>query len=120
MCFQNQLDGMNCAAMTTIDPGLRRHELDRLLRKSARLTAVGAYATAVVLGFVAVRPAFEHRPAVPTVAPRRAPARVDVVRKGENVATFAARHGLDLGELLALNPQVDSLKAKPGTKLRIG
>jgi hypothetical protein len=35
------------------------------------------------------------------------------------VATFAARHGLELGDLLALNPRVDSLALRPGTKLRI-
>ena len=44
----------------------------------------------------------------------------DAIRRGESVATFAARHGLDLGELLALNPRVNSLKLRAGTKLRIG
>jgi hypothetical protein len=44
---------------------------------------------------------------------------VDAVRKGENAADFASRHGLDLGGLLALNPKVDSLALKPGTKLRV-
>jgi hypothetical protein len=42
------------------------------------------------------------------------------LRKGESVATLAARHGLDLGELLALNPRIDSLSLPAGTKLRIG
>jgi hypothetical protein len=36
------------------------------------------------------------------------------------VATFAARHGLDLGQILALNPKIDSLTLPKGTKLRIG
>lgn len=106
--------------MTTIDPGIRRPALDGLLRRSARLTAVAAYTTAVVLGLIAVRPAFQHETTVPIAPPRPAPARTDVVRKGESVAIFAARHGLDLGELLALNPKVDSLELKAGTKLRIG
>jgi len=106
--------------MTTIDPGIRSPGLDRFLRRSARLTAVGAYASALTLGLIAVRPAFQHEPTVPIAPPRPPPARTDSIREGESVATFAARHGLDLGQLLALNPKVDSLELKAGTKLRIG
>jgi LysM repeat protein len=90
------------------------------LRHSTRLAAVAAYLTAVVMAFVAVRPAFQHEPAAPVVKPPAPPAQVDKLRKGETVATFAARHGLDLGELLALNPRVNSLSLRAGTKLRIG
>jgi LysM repeat protein len=106
--------------MATIDPGIRRHDLDRLLRRSTRLTAVAAYTTALAVGLMAARPAFRDAPAQPSVAPSPASAKTDVLRKGESVATFAARHGLDLGELLALNPRVDSLSLPAGTKLRIG
>jgi hypothetical protein len=42
-------------------------------------------------------------PATPVVQ------QMDALRKGEAVATFAARHGLELGDLLALNPSIDSL-----------
>jgi hypothetical protein len=107
-------------AMTTFDPGIHGQDLERLLRRATRLAAVAAYAVAVVLGLIAVRPAFEKSPAVPVVQRPDQPAvAVDAVRKGENVADFASRHGLDLGELLALNPKVDSLALKPGTKLRV-
>lgn len=106
--------------MTTIDPGIRRHDLDRLIRRSTRLTAFAAYATALVIGLLAARPAFQHEASAPVSAPRPAPRQTDVLRKGETVATFAARHGLDLGELLALNPRINSLSLPAGTKLRIG
>ncbi|HYY34064.1 MAG TPA: LysM domain-containing protein [Gaiellaceae bacterium] len=107
--------------MATVDPGIRGSELHLFLRRSTRLGALAAYVTALIMGFVAVRPAFQHEPAAPVVrTPAPAPRQVDAIRKGESVATFAARHGLDLGELLALNPRVDSLSLRPGTKLRIG
>lgn len=105
--------------MTTIDPGIGRRDLHGLLRRSTRLTAVAAYTTAVIIGFMAARPAFQHEASLPAVAPRPAPAQTDVLRKGESVATFAARHGLDLAGLLALNPRVNSLSLPAGTKLRI-
>jgi LysM domain-containing protein len=106
--------------MTTIDPGIRRHDFDRLLRRSTRLAAVAAYATAVVICLMAVRPAFQHETTVPVVVPHSSPQQTDVLRRGESVATFAARHGLDLGELLALNPRVNSLTLPVGTRLRTG
>ena len=106
--------------MTTFDSGIRGHDLERLLRRTTRLAAVAAYAVAVVLGLMAVRPAFDRNPTVPVVGHPVQPAvSLDAVRKGENAADFASRHGLDLGELLALNPKVDSLALKPGTKLRV-
>jgi hypothetical protein len=106
--------------MTTFDPGIHGHDLERLLRRTTRLTAVAAYAIAVVLGLIAVRPAFDRGPTVQVVArPVQTTVTVDAIRKGENAADFASRHGLDLGELLALNPKVDSLTLKPGTKLRV-
>jgi LysM domain-containing protein len=106
--------------MTTIDFGIRRHDFDRFLRRSTRLTAVAAYTTAVVIGLMAARPAFHHEAKISTAAQRPSPAQTDVLLKGESVATFAARHGLDLGELLALNPRVNSLSLPAGTRLRTG
>src|SRR5215211_2793312 len=102
--------------MAAIEPGLRSTErLETLLRRGTRIAVLAFYVTALVL----VRPAFRDVTA-PAVAPKPAPPRTDVVLKGESVATFAARHGLDLGELLALNPSVNSLSLPAGTKLRIG
>jgi LysM repeat protein len=106
--------------MAAIDPGIRRStDLDALLRQGARLAAVAVYVTAFVVALVLLRPAFRDTPA-PALEPAavQIPA-TDKVRKGESVATFAARHGLELGDLLALNPRVDSLALRPGTKLRI-
>jgi LysM repeat protein len=107
--------------MAAIDPGLRREDqFESFVRHGTRLAVVAVYVTAAVVALLLVRPAFRDQSG-PVVAPSQpsAPA-VDKIRKGESVATFAARHGLDLGELLALNPGVDSLSLPPGTKLRIG
>jgi hypothetical protein len=108
--------------MAAIEPGFQRGErLDSLLRQSTRLGVVAVYFTAAIVALVLARPAFRDTggAAVVTPPPAAAP-KTDVIRKGESVASFAARHGLDLGELLALNPSVDSLTLPRGTKLRIG
>jgi LysM domain len=107
--------------VAAIDPGIRRRsDFDEFLRGTTRVTVLVAYLAAVIVAFVLVRPAFhdEGAPVVPT--PEHATTAIDRLQKGESVATFAARHGLDLGELLALNPKVDSLRLPPGTKLRVG
>ena len=107
--------------MAAIDPGIRSTErLDALLRQGTRIAVVAFYVTAVVVAVMLVRPAFRHV-ATAVVTPKAAPPpRTDIIKKGESVATFAARHGLDLGELLALNPRVNSLSLPRGTKLRVG
>jgi LysM repeat protein len=106
--------------MATIDPGVRNTEqLETLLRQGTRIAVVAFYVAALIVALLLVRPAFREV-ATPTVAPKPAPPRTDVLQKGESVATFATRHGLDLGEVLALNPSVDSLALPAGTKLRIG
>jgi LysM domain len=106
--------------MAAIEPGLRSTErLETLLRCGTRIAVVIFYVTALVVALLLVRPAFRDV-ATPAVVREPAPPRTDLVLKGESVATFAARHGLDLGELLALNPSVNSLSLPAGTKLRIG
>jgi LysM domain len=107
--------------MAAIDPGIRRTDpFAALMRRGTRLTVAAAYVTAAVVALLLVRPAFreEVAPVVEPAAPP--PVETDKIRKRETVATFAARHGLDLGELLALNPRIDSLNLPPGTKLRTG
>ena len=106
--------------MAAIDPGIRNTEqVEMLLRRATRVAVVAFYVTALVVASLLVRPAFRDV-AAPAVAPKPAPPRTDHILKGESVATFAARHGLDLGEALALNPSVNSLSLPAGTKLRIG
>jgi LysM domain len=106
--------------MAAIDPGLRSAErLETLLRLGTRIAVVACYATALIVALLLVRPAFRDV-TVPAVAPKPAPPRTAVILKGESVSTFAARHGLDLGEILALNPSLNSLSVPAGTRLRIG
>jgi hypothetical protein len=107
--------------MSAIDPGIQPNApVDEFFRRGTRLAALVFYVTALIVALVLVRPAFRDAP-VPTLAPD-APAAplTDTLRKGESVATFAARHGMALGDLLALNPEIDSLSAKRGTELRVG
>jgi LysM repeat protein len=107
--------------MAAIEPGFQRGErLDSLLRQSTRLGVVAVYFTAAIVALVLVRPAFRDTGGAVAKPPPAAAPKTDLIRKGESVASFAARHGLDLGELLALNPNVDSLTLPRGTKLRIG
>ena len=107
--------------MAAIEPVFRSAERHAgLLRQATRGIAVAAYAAAVLAAVLLVRPAFRdaHAPVVLPAAP--VVAQTDVVRKHETVASFAARHKLELGDLLALNPSIDSLDIPAGTKLRVG
>jgi LysM domain len=106
--------------MAVLDPGIRRADrLSELLRRGTRLAAVGLYLAAFVVAITLIKPAFQDVKA--TVAPPRpTTVQTDSIRKGETVATFAARHGLGIGDLLALNPSIDSLSLPAGTALRVG
>jgi hypothetical protein len=106
--------------MAAIDPGMRAHaRSEAYLRKLTRLTVVAAYVTAAIVGLILVRPAFVDSGAPSIVIPEPTPAATDVLRKHESVATFAARHGLDLADVLTLNPKLNSLDLPAGTRLRI-
>jgi hypothetical protein len=106
--------------MAAIDPSLRSDErLEALLRRGTRIAVLACYVMALVVALLLVQPAFRDV-AAPAVAAKPGAPRTDIILKGESVATFAERHGLDLGEILALNPSVNSLSLPPGTKLRIG
>ena len=106
--------------MSAIDPGIQPNApVDELLRRSTRLAALFFYVAALIVALVLVRPAFRDAP-MPALAPDEPAApQTDKLREGESIATFAARHGLALGDLLALNPEIDSLAAKRGTELRV-
>ena len=109
--------------MAAIEPRIRTSQrADDLLRRTTRIAVVAFYFAAVIVALLLVRPAFRSAPNVgaPVVSKPSAPRETDVIRKHETVASFAARHGLELGDLLALNPRVNSLALPPGTKLRVG
>jgi LysM repeat protein len=107
--------------MAAIDPSIHAAErVESLLRRGTRLAVVALYVTAAVVALLLVRPAFRDDVGPVVAPPQPPPAQRDSIRKGESVASFAARHGLDLGDLLALNPRVDSLKLPAGTTLRVG
>src|SRR5215210_3844489 len=108
--------------MAAIDPGLRSSERgDELLRRGTRIAVVTGYAVAFVVAILLIRPAFAPADfSGPVAKPIPAAPQTDVIRKHETVATFAARNGLELGDLLALNPNVNSLALPAGTKLRVG
>jgi LysM repeat protein len=106
--------------MAVLDPGIRRNDrLTELLRRGTRFAALGFYLVALVVAIALVKPAFRGVKA-PAAPPEPVQVQRDTIRKGETVASFAARHGLELGDLLALNPRIDSLSLPPGTKLRVG
>jgi LysM domain len=108
--------------MAAIEPVVRNAaRLHDALRHTTRLVAVVSYVVAVIVAVVLVRPAFQGvKTSAEVVRPTPVTKQIDTLRKGETVATFAARHGLELGDLLALNPSIDSLTLKAGTKLRVG
>jgi LysM repeat protein len=109
--------------MAAIEPRLRTTQrTEGLLRQATRIGVLAFYVVAVIVAFLLVRPAFRSAPDVgaPFVSTPSAPPKIDAIRKHETVASFAARHGLELGDLLALNPRVNSLSLRPGTKLRVG
>jgi hypothetical protein len=108
--------------MAAIEPAVRdTARLTDMLRHGRRLVVVVCYVAALIVAVLLVRPAFRdvgtQSAAVP---PAPAVQQTDVLRKHETVAGFAARHGLELGDLLALNPSIDSLNLPAGTKLRVG
>ena len=108
--------------MAAIEPAVRDAErLTDLLRHGTRLVVLACYVAALIVAVLLVRPAFRDVEApVAVVAATPVVQQTDVLRKHETVASFAARHGLELGDLLALNPSIDSLTLPSGTKLRIG
>jgi hypothetical protein len=105
--------------MAVLDPGIRRSDrLTELLRNGTRFAALCFYLIALIVGIALIKPAFQDVQA-PLVARTPVAVQTDALRKRETVATFAARHGLELGDLLALNPSIHSLSLPAGTKLRV-
>jgi hypothetical protein len=118
--FRNTETGARKRAMAAIDPGLaRRDAFDRAVRIAVRLVALVAYALCVAAVFLAARPLLPTGEADPVVLPQAAEATVYKTRPGDTLASIAATHGVGLGALLALNPDVTSVGLEPRTKIRL-
>ncbi len=98
----------------------RTARVERALRYGARLTAVVAYASAVAVAYVLFAPLLRGDVDSGTsLAPPPDP-RLTVVRQGETLADVAARHGISVARLLALNPDLRPLGLEPYRTLRVG
>jgi LysM repeat protein len=101
---------------------LSQHDLaraGRFERYAVRITAFAGYAAAVAVALVLLAPVlFANGPAP---AARRAPtsALTVTVQRGESLELVAARNGVSLTRVLALNPELDPFVLEPGTRIRI-
>jgi len=106
--------------MAYVHPRERQQEvLDTVVRNAARLLAVVAYATAVVVAVLILAPVVFHgSEATADIAP--GPATVTyTTAPGDTPAAIAAGHGIPLAELYALNPQLQGLPSR-GEQLVVG
>jgi len=94
---------------------------DRLASYGARLAAFLAYAGAVAIALVLLGPVlFPAEPAPARIPAKRAHAeRMDLVRTGDDLALVAARNGISVTRLFALNPELGPFSVKPGSRLRV-
>ena len=107
--------------MAAIDPGIaRRDAFGRATRLAVRLVALLAYAACVAALFLAARPLLPAGEADPVILPVETKPAVYKTRPGDTLEGVAARHGLSLGMLLALNPEATSVALQPGTKILVG
>jgi hypothetical protein len=99
-----------------------RHErTERAFRFVTRLAAFAAYAAAVAVAFALFAPAFRSDGAAGTApAARPPPPELTTVRRGETLELVAARNGISVARLLALNPELEPLGLEPRQKLRVG
>jgi LysM repeat protein len=105
-------------ALRTGGESLRRWALENELRA----VAVGGYLLAVLVMLVLViSPIVGSHGVVPSRSPLATDAVPDyyTLRKDDTLAGIAARFGLTVEELRALNPGIDPMALAPGTKLRL-
>lgn len=99
----------------------RHVRTEAAFRFVTRLAAFGAYAAALLVAFTLFAPLFrsEGTAGRPALTPP-APVETTIVRRGETLAVVAARNGLSVARLLALNPELQPLGLEPGRRLRVG
>jgi hypothetical protein len=99
----------------------RRERTQTAFRLLTRLAALGAYAAALALAWTLFAPLLQSEGAAgrPSLSPP-APVETTRVRRGETLAVVAARNGVSVARLLALNPKLQPLGLEPGRKLRVG
>lgn len=99
----------------------RHDRAEQLPRYGTRLAAAGAYGAAVAVAFVLFAPLLARGESAGTVTVTPPPKpQLTTVRRGETLAAVAARNGISVGRLLALNPDVQPLGLEPRQKLRVG
>ncbi|HEX2045361.1 MAG TPA: LysM domain-containing protein [Gaiellaceae bacterium] len=104
----------------SVGPRDERHDrAERVFRVGARLAAVAAYTAAVAIAIALFAPLFRSDGAAVTVSPAAPPVELTTVRPGETLALVAARNGISLSRLLALNPELQPLALEPRQKLRV-
>src|SRR5919108_1958723 len=93
---------------------------ERFERYGVRLAALVAYAGAVALALVLLAPVLFRADAAPTTPlPPAQPAQADTVRPGDTIDLLAARNGISVARLLALNPELTPFGLEPRTRVRV-
>lgn len=93
-------------------------------RSPFRMVAPLVLVLVVVAVWLVVSPATDDRVAVPTAAttteattgPTR---RTYTVRRGDSLSSVAARYGVDVDDLIELNPRADPQALRAGQRLRL-
>lgn len=98
----------------------RDDRAEAVFRIGARLAAFAAYAAAVAVAITLFAPLLRSDGAAGAPTSSAPPAEHTRVRAGETLAVVAARNGISVGRLLALNPDVQPLALEPRQKLRVG
>ncbi len=107
-----------CASPTHMAIPVGRPRIDpsgeRLPLYGARLTAFAAYVAAVSVALALVGPALRGGSDTAPVQLDLPEAHVVDARAGDSLAALAAREGVSVARLLALNPEVGFLRLEPG------
>ena len=91
----------------------------RLERYAVRVTVLVAYSAAVAVALVLLAPVLFRADAAPAPTSSPAPARFVTVQAGESLDLVAARNGISVARVLALNPDLEPLGVASGTRIRI-
>jgi LysM repeat protein len=97
----------------------RQERAEQVLRYGTRLVAATAYGAAVAVAILLFAPLFRSEPGRTVTFTPPDPAVLTTVRRGETLDVVAARNGISVARLLALNPDVQPLGLEPRQKLRV-